>query len=296
MYVHTDRPRDDHGYGEPCLRRTALGAPPVARPCCLFVPGAFIDPSTIGTHQGPNERSGVLYTGAAGFIDIGHVRHYCDVTKWAYDQIVALKGFPGSITTSEGRATITSSIPAAMWTTVARDIAFDEGLGHEIMTYWKRFPGMGSSAFSPEDLCSNHLGTYIAESAIKGLVPGSGLSFGATVTAVLNATLTALKAQPLAETHKAWGRIVNCWMGPSLLSTLSRRNFSVNPWKVGHSSDVAAPGWLTQPPGGGAQYYTFEYSYTLTAIGTSTFATQLQKIRANALKLFGPKYDQPSCP
>jgi hypothetical protein len=164
------------------------------------------------------------------------------------------------------------------------------------MTYWIRFPGAGSSAFSPEDLCSNHLGTYIAESAIKGLVPGSGLSFGAAVTAVLNATLTALKAQPLVETQKAWSRIVNCWMGPNLTSTLSRRNFSVNPWKVGHSSDVATPSWLTQPPGGGAKYYTFEYSYTLKAINTSTFATHLQEIRANALRLFGPKYDQPSCP
>jgi hypothetical protein len=296
MYVYTDHRRHGGHDERVPTRRTTLGAAPIQRPCCLLSPSFLIDPSTLGTHQGPDERLGVIYTGAAGFIDIGHVRHCCDTTKWVYDQIAALKGFPGSITTPEGKATTIGSIPASMWTSVARDIAFDEGLGHEIMTYWNYTPGMGNSSFSPEDLCSNHLGTYIAESAIKGLVPGSGLSFGAAVTAVLNATLTGLKAQPLVESQKAWARIGNCWIGPSVGSSLSRRNFSINPWKVGHSSDVATPAWLTQPPGAGAKYYTFAYSYTLTPINTSNFATRIQEVRANALKTYGPKYDQPSCP
>ncbi len=296
MYVHTDHRHCDHRSSAPRSPRPALGAVPSRQGCCMLIPSALIDPSTLGTHQGPDERLGIIYTGAAGFIDLGHLRHCCDTTKWVYDQIVALKGFPGAIKTAEGTATLTASVPASMWTTVARDIAFDEALGHEIATYWGRFPGLGSSSFSPEDLCSNHLGTYIAESAIKSLVPGSGVSFGAAVTAVLTATLTALKAQPLVETHRAWARIGNCWIGPTLLSTLSRRNFSITPWKVGHPSDVATPSWLTQPPGAGAKYYTFEYFYTLMTINTSTFASRLQAIRANALKTFGPKYDKPSCP
>jgi hypothetical protein len=297
MYVYTDHGRHDSGRAAPSLRAAdGLGQAPTARPCCLLTPLAFIDPSALGTHQGTSERNGVLYTGAAGFIDTGHARHYCDVAKWVYDQIVALKGAPGPIKASEGKAEITRTIPATLWTAVARDIAFDEGLGHEIWTYWKPGPGLGNSAFSPEDLCSNHFGTYIAESAIRSLAAGGAASFGAAVTAALNTLLTNLKAQPLAETHKAWARIANCWTTGGLTAPLRRRNFSITPWKVGHASDVATPSWLLQGRGAGASYYTFTYSAMFMNIGTTTFAARIEDIRKDALKTYGMWYDKPGCP
>jgi hypothetical protein len=299
MYVRV-RDREDDRRG---LQRTALSGPGTSqpfplRPCCLFGPLALIESTGLGTHQGSNERNGIFYSGAAGFIDLGHLRTYCDAAYWAYDQIRALKGFPGTIGTPDGGATVTRSIPVSLWTAVARDIAFDDGLGHEIFTYWIAGPGAGNSAFSPEDLCSNHLGTHVAEVAINSLAASPGVSYQAAVTVVLDRTLQTLKAQPLAETRKAWGRIANCWMGESMWSHLRRRNFGIAPWKVGHPSDVATPAWLLQPPGAGAGYYAYQCSYPTKSgtITTSTFAAQIQKIRADAQRRYGPKYDQPSCP
>jgi hypothetical protein len=300
MYLYTDRSGSEtRRLGQP-ESLPGLGGPPIPRLCCMLRPNFFIGLSSLGAHQGPNEGNGEIYTGGAGFIDTAHVRHCCDVTKWAYDQITALNGQPGRVATPEGAATLTQAIPQNMWTKVARDISFDDALGHEIWTYWKPGPGLGNSAFSPEDLCSNHLGTYIAEAAINIPAPGGGANFAASVTAVLKATLTILKAQPITETQNAWNRVQNCWMSiggwPTHYMTLKRRNFTITPWKAGHASDVPTPAWVTQGRGAGARYYTFKYSATLMNIETATFKARIGDIQTDALKRYGPKYDQQTCP
>jgi hypothetical protein len=184
---------------------------------------------------------------------------------------------------------------------VARDISYDDALSHEIWSYWNWAPGEGNSAFSPEDLCSNNLGTYIAETAINLPAAGKSASFNQDVTAVLNRTLNQLKAQPIVETQNAFNRINNCWMdlGGMLklgYMTLKRRNFTIVPWQVGHSSDFPPPAWVTQGPGAGAGYYTYTYPSLRMTINTGTFAAQIQEIRNDAVQRYGLKYNQPTCP
>jgi len=276
----------------------------------MLRPEFFIDPSSLGPHQDPTERNGIIYTGGAGFIDTAHLRYCCDNTKAAYDRIKAVNGLAGTvITTPEGAATIAQTIPPNLWTKVARDISYDDGLTHEISSYWimnwpvvraAPFPGETNSSFSPEDLCSNNLGTYIAETAIN-IPAGKSANFNQDVTTLLNNVLNRLNAQLKIETQNAWNLINNCWMdlgGMLKLNyvTLKRRNFSFVPWKTGHMSDFPTPSWVTQAPGAGAYYYHFKSSSLAKNIQTTTFNARIQEIRNDAVQRYGPKYDQPTCP
>lgn len=316
MYIYTpDNPTNRHRtyshpnnllheqttfcHGSPQELEPTLGqAPTGARVCCMLRPEYFIDPSSLGTHQDPSERNGIIYTGGGGFIDTAHLRYCCDNTKLAYDRISAANGASGTvINLTEGTATLTAAVPRNLWTKVARDIGYDDGLSHEIWTYWKYLPGAGNSSFSPEDLFSNNLGTIIAELVINS----SPANFNVAVTAVLNNTLTSLKAQPINETNKAWNKINNCWMSIAGLlklnyMTLMRRNFDILPWKVGHPSDFPTPQWVIQKPGSGAYYYSFKCPSLTMNIQTTTFSARIQDIRNDASKRYGTKYDQPSCP
>lgn len=268
-----------------------------------------------------SEKNGIVYTGGAGFIDTSHVRHCCDDTKRVYDQLVASGGSPTQVNTSNGNAKIIKPIPTNMWTKVARAISYSDSVGYEIETYWESGGGGHNSAFSPEDLCSNYLGTYIAESSINIPVVGSGANFDAAVTATLNSVLTILKAQPIAETQKAFALIMGCWMSPNPQysntsldawgnMTLKRRNFSITPtpmpWKVGHPGDFQTPPWVTQALGPVSQYFDFTYHYVIAGspgsrgqpktLREADYTKEISAIQSDASNKYGPKYDQPTCP
>ncbi len=84
--------------------RPKLAAVPLnirSRPCCVLGPlkpviglgkvsfssnSMVLDPLSLGTHQGADETLGILYTGGAGFMDLGHLREDCDLTD-RLDQI-----------------------------------------------------------------------------------------------------------------------------------------------------------------------------------------------------------------
>ena len=289
------------------------------RTCCLLAPPWFIDPSLIGNHHSSmNEKNGIIYTGGAGFIDTSHLRHCCDDTKHVYDQLISSSGSPSLVTTSHGVATIKQSVPRSMWIQVARAISYSDSVGYEITTYRDSNPGGHNSGFSPEDLCSNYLGAYIAERAITSPPKGSK-DFNTAVTATLNDVLTKLNAQPLLETEKAFNRIVNCWMSPNVsysvtnvdywgYMTLKRRNFSTTPmpWKVGHPRDIQTPPWVTQALGPVSQYYDFTYHYVMAGspgsrgqpktLREADFTKEISAVRSDASSKYGPKYDQPTCP
>jgi Protein of unknown function (DUF4056) len=320
MYLYTDQvrmnqsrlaqPRPLHGLGLPPVLPMLPMACSFTRTCCVLAPYFIIDPSSLGTHRSASERNGIIYTGGAGFIDTSHVRHCCDDTKRVYDQLAASKGSPAQVSTSHGVATIKATVPATMWPQVARAISYSDSVGYEIESYWSNSAGGHNSAFSPEDLCSNYLGTYIAESAINIPVVGPGANFNASVTATLNGLLTVLKAQPTAETQNAFNVIMNCWMSPnpaySTLSidawghmTLKRRNFSILPmvpWKVGHPSDFPTPSWLTRGLGTASSYYAYTFTACKTPLPETNFGTEISKIRQNAATRYPNKYDQPACP
>jgi hypothetical protein len=332
MYLYTDQGRNDGNRSALPEVSQAFGLPPVipipltmlacskTRACCLLAPYWAIDPSSLGNHGDRTERNGIIYTGGAGFIDTSHLRHCCDDTKRVYDQLVAQRGLPGQVSTYQGVATIKKAVPSSMWIQVARAIGYSDSVGYEITSYWVSAAGEHNSAFSPEDLCSNYLGTYVAERAITNPPAGSGTNFNTAVTATLNNVLTQLKAQPLVETQKAFTPIMNCWMSPNTsysatsvdywgFMTLKRRNFSTDPpapWKVGHPSDFQTPAWMTQSLRAASAYYDFTYNYIIggppgtpgvkKTLKEADFSKEISSIEADAVKKYGAKYAQPTCP
>jgi hypothetical protein len=271
------------------------------------------DPANLGDHRAASEQVGIIYSGQAGFLDLGHIRETCDNTKHVYDQLVASGGRSNvNLFTLQGEAIITSSasIPASDWLSVAMDIAFDAGFGYEIFTYWiingwrvfgvlRMCAGEHNSAFSPEDLCSNWLGTRLAGRAIA-----AGGNFNTAVTSELKKLITGLAGQTPAETRKAFNLINHCWVNftgvtsPNDCDYLRRRNFTAIPWKTGHASDAPTPSWLTGGPSGTKPSPYYSYSHTLgRTIFDSDFPTEVSSIRTDAATRYGPNFDKPvPCP
>lgn len=267
------------------------------RPCCMFgpFPAKFVDPSKLGAHKDPaTEARGIVYTGRAGFIDLGHLRETCDITEFVWTRLQGSGGSPTVIPTFQGEATITKPVPPNRWVAVAQAIANDDALGHEIATYDEHaFPGMHNSAFSPEDLCSNFVGTVVAHLAI-----GEGGSFPGKVDAKLATVLKALLAQTPAETEKAFNKVKNKWV--SFVNSdswkkddyLRRRNFTRRPFKAGHPSDAKTPSWVLAGFGNAETFYTYKNTAVRTIPKTS-FAAEIQRIRADAKARYGNDFDQP---
>jgi hypothetical protein len=268
------------------------------RACCLLAPetpfgSTVADPTNLGEHKKSTEVNGIIYTGCAGFIDISHLRETCDITEFVWTRLQGAGGRPSTIPTFQGEAKITRPVPRQKWLTVAQAIAFDDALGHEIATYDVFVPGGHNSAFSPEDLCSNFIGTAVARLAIR-----AGGAFSATVDVKLPRVLTALGAQTPAETRKAFDRIKSRWVsftGPNSVSAstyLRRRNFSRRPFKTGHSSDKPTPAWVLRGFGDATTFYSYSHTAGRT-IPKSTWPAELKKIRADAKTRYGADFDKP---
>ena len=301
---------------QPCVMAppssSSLPPLPKFRGCCMLSPDPrypFADPKNLGQHGSSNEVNGQLYSGMAGFLDLGHIRFTCDMTKFVYDQLMQVP-MPKTIVVSDsvfsyGKAVMNVCPSLGQHIGVARAIAYDAGLGHELSSYWRYYrPGYHMSAFSPEDLCSNFLGTLVAERAIA-----AGGNFNTTVTKELDKLIRIeLKGRTPLGTRQAFSRINGCWVKWSdssgigsylnLHSYLKRRNFTRVPWKTGHASDTTTPSFVLAP----MPNVTHMYSYTHKekpgnrTIPGSSFAAEMDRIRQHASSYYGPQYDQPSCP
>jgi outer membrane protein OmpA-like peptidoglycan-associated protein len=283
----------------------AAPPPPSIRTCCILaphlglfgVPSNVVDPAGLGAHRASSEKNGLIYSGKAGFLDLGHMRDMCDVTKFIFDQISAAGGAATTIATARGEAILTAPIPPSEWISVAMDIANDDGFGYEILTYWMLGAGERNSAFSPEDLCSNWLGTRLAETAIR-----SGGNFNTAVTTALGRLIADLDGQAPTETRNAFNRINMCWVtfkdARDLLDDdyLRRRNFTPLSWKTGHSSDKPAPTWLTGNPAATTKRY--EYVHTRGRnIFDFDFGAHVTSVKADARRKYGPNFENPiPCP
>jgi hypothetical protein len=124
------------------------------------------------------ENNGLVFTCRGGFIDTAHVRDYAD---WTIYLASKLSGHLRSGTTIElsneagkrrvvlegvDRQLLRTHDPAALTMAIAQWLAVQLSMWHEIATWYgsSSFPGFPekASAFSPEDLYSNILGTKIA--------------------------------------------------------------------------------------------------------------------------------------
>jgi peptidoglycan hydrolase-like protein with peptidoglycan-binding domain len=290
----------------------AENPPPITRPCCMLAPqqsprgssnSNLLKPGGMGKHNGNDEQVGLIYTGKAGFLDLGHIRDMVDITKSIHDQltqgptpnkVAAVFTFGGSRVLMGEAVMHKCPVDDIL---VARAIAYDVGLGHEIFTYDLSTPGGHNSSFSPEDLCSNLLGTLIGARALK-----AGGNFNDAVTRELDKLLHDLDAQSVTESRRAFDLINGRWVKwsdtsgtVSLLSKdyLRRRNFSHVPWKAGHSSDQATPAFVTAffPPL--RSIYTYTHKEGGTDIKADDFGNRIDAIKADAKQRYGANFDSP---
>ncbi len=271
-------------------------SPPVSQPvtvtrlCCMLEASSLKGVTTYGGFG--VGQPGIVYTGKAGFVDLGHLWQVVEVTAFAYQTIHAAGGASGTtIKVSEGEARLTSAAPAGEWLDLARSIADDDALAHEILTYpMTRTPGGHNSSFSPEDLSSNYLGTVVAARALT-----AGGSFKSEAEKQLKALLISLDAQSEAETRKAFGLISRRWVDTSLWGGvvrpgyLRRRNFTRTPWKAGHTSDATTPSFVVAPFS-----LTSTYDFThRSGFTRAQFASKISAIRTQARADYGADYDKP---
>ena len=296
------RPKNSYSWeaGATLVEQAVSPAPKIrSRPCCIlaseippFNASNIVDLSNIGNHNANDEKNGLIYSGKAGFLDLGHIRELCDLTKHVYDQIVANNGSPLTIKTLHGEAVFYSSLAQNIWLPAAMAIAYTDSVGYEIYTYRIFKLGNHHSSFSPEDLCSNFLGTIVARRAIS-----TGKGFNTEVTKKLNQLIQDLDGQNQAESLKAFDLIKKRWVNfngaRSVLknSYLRRRNFTQTPWKTGHSSDSPTPTWVITPL---PNYSYYDYTHTAgRSIPQSRFASEITSIRIDAKKRYGANYDRP---
>jgi V8-like Glu-specific endopeptidase len=277
------------------LIRPILAAVPLrilSRPCCILGPSPqkFADPTQLGEHNKENiEAMGIIYTGRAGFMDLGHLRETCDVTEFVWTRLQGSGGSPTVIPTLHGEATIIKPVPQKFWLDVAQSIAYDAALGHEITTYDKQ----RNSSFSPEDLCSNFVGTVVARLAI-----GEGGIFSRKVDLKLAIVLRSLLAQTPAETENAFNKVKTRWVDFTNSTSwlkgdyLKRRNFTRLPFKVGHPSDAKTPSWVLSGFGDAETFYSYNNTEYRT-IPKTQFASEIQRIRERAKVTYKDKFDQP---
>jgi hypothetical protein len=291
------------------------------------------------------ERSGTVYTCAAGFVDIGHLRDFADLTRHYYFALVRrrTKGviergttFPllqthGGIT---GEVILQRDIPAAgpsdldAIVAVARSIAYDVSVMYEIKTYGETRVGGRSSSFSPEDLVSNYLGTYVGGRALKVQIENSSklpagepgesalaTTFDAAVTGALETLLQRLHALDVQKTIQAFNKIDGKWVtsaafGPNFMDPdyVVRRNFHirpVQPWLVPdmcvdtdfpEDVDRELPGEAVM---GHLTRYEFESAFFENLIFLNRdFDQYVEKIKADARVRYraqaGDRFDQPN--
>lgn len=259
----------------------------------MLAPMSFtLEPTALGSHT---DIGGILYTGKAGFVDLGHVRDIADLTGFVYQQIHGASGARGtSITTIEGTAQLTRALAQSEWLEVARSIAFDDALAHEISS-WSNGrcgdiiprPGGHNSSFSPEDLPSNFLGTLVADRALR-----AGGTFATEVERQISILLTSLDVQSKAETQRAFDIINGDWVDRSLTVVsncfLRRRNFSATPKKAGHPRDAATPAFVTAPFSVSSPLpYTYQNASGFTR---ADFPAKIAAIQSEAQTLYGPRF------
>ena len=165
-----------------------------------------------------SEKNGILFTCEGGFIDVAHVRDYADWTVYFASQMpICLDGGCVIVLPSEGgeRFIVVTAVPAAARTeahrretvlALSRWAAFQLSIWHEIATgsgwsAFEAFPEL-ASAFSPEDVFSNALGTLVGADVVKDRAATSEGAYNAEVTRRLATTLERLGAVP-EETSRA---------------------------------------------------------------------------------------------
>lgn len=285
---------------------------PGVRNCCVLTDRLLtssileLEPATYVHRYGgkglcPPDRVGFVYTCAAGFIDLGHVRDCVDLTRFYWEELRrdASSGRrlepPGGM---RGTITLNQAVPPDSRLAVARSIAYDESIWHEIETYtdWQR-----DSSFSPEDLTSNFLGTWVAARAIR-----AGGTFDVAVAATLHSLLREFGAVSAAGTQQAFDRIKGTWVQGSPLNIgryLRRRNFDLRPgpWLVdGVPACAGRPGVFPPRdasytiPAAARSFYDATYEGFNRRTPRRDFPAMIEATRQMARRDYGDSFESPA--
>jgi hypothetical protein len=318
-----------------------VGSPGI-RPCCLLTPdGPIFTDSSPRTHRfGGKDRVGVIYTCKGGFLDLGHLRDLADLTLFYYRQIDRVKGTSGarlnSLSYGSNVIQLTTSVSPSEYIAVAQAVAYAESIAHEIETYWRLEPGSlvpeeaaiggHNSAFSPEDIVSNFLGTFIGGRAIESLKAGTVPAFDEAAENELGTLLADLGGTggTVARTLDAYSKVDGVWIARPAPGRayyyveLLRRNFGTTPdatafepWLVSGVAGCIDTAWPAVIPqavsatGNSAFTAAYEIPWILrtsfepmrTNLGTkldkADFATRITAIKTHARKQYGPLFDKP---
>lgn len=267
------------------------------------------------------EGVGIMYTTRAGFMDIAHIRMIIDITHRFHDQLVRKGGKKGSVLVSlRSTVTLDEDVPESEFIDVARSIAYDEFLAHEVAAYGKgkigvpaalrRFyaargfhlpeyfcPGGHHSAFAPEDLASNFVGTKIAGEALERLDDYDG-DFNRAVEDILERRMQELGATDKETAMRAFEVINHVWVDhENALSHFGydyvlRRNFTRTPWLVEGMSEPT-PDWMNEPLGAERRYYTQVMKEIGEVVAIDEIDTRIAETKALAFADYGPLADSP---
>jgi hypothetical protein len=258
--------------------RTQVGALPIP----LVAIGNIVGPADIGPHtydggllslrqgQDPQtgrdagERNGLVYTCRGGFLDIAHVRDYADWTVFLAAQVfLALPdGATLDLFDKGGRLRIVIQpvAPARLAAVGERELAIATGqwlafrlaIWHETATWygwsWFRAFPETASAFSPEDLYSDLIGTRIAGGIIQASGADTDTLYEANMNVWLRRVLDRLGAQPMAVGRPAMFAVDGPWWDSSRRlpdKHLTRRRYldigpRLEPWRVTEAGVDAA--------------------------------------------------------
>ena len=248
--------------------------PPRLRACCLlgesqevrfgplrvpFIMNGVTDPEALGRHTYDGtpamaEHNGVIFSCAAGFLDISHVRDYADWTAYLWPRIWSelASGGPVAICAyGQTRTLIIEPVPTApdppeTALLLARRIAFELAVWHEIITWYgyttSDIWAERVSAFSPEDLFSDAMGTHLGARAIRR-AQREGIPYDEAVTEELSALLGELGATSADTTRAVLEGVEGSWWDRSVpvprFPLIRRRSVAhkspLRPWMPPHA-------------------------------------------------------------
>jgi hypothetical protein len=213
---------------------------------------------TVGSDSGPvsDERNGLVFTCRGGFIDTAHVRDYADWTIYFASELFEQLPYGTTIELPNEAGTrrvvleridpelLRGHDPVSLTMAIAQWLAFQLSIWHEIATWygWSAVPGYPEklSAFSPEDLYSNALGTKIAVAAAFERAARSETLYDRSVDAWLRAVAEFLGPTSKETAIEAMRSLEEVWWSPAARlpdpDIVLRRNFSIGetiaPWLV----------------------------------------------------------------
>lgn len=173
-----------------------------------------------------SEKSGLIYSHKGGFIDIAHVRDTADYTYYLFSHIYPNLGKEWTLTLSDELAqrkihfnAFTPPEDKAQRYTLsaylAAHLGFRLAVWHEIAQWYgfRSVPGFseGISAFSPEDLYSNLIGSRLALTVILNGHATTLEHYNQSMQGIIPSALAQLEAQPRALTQQWFDVIDGQW-------------------------------------------------------------------------------------